>query len=89
MLESPHRLHTAKVVHDGEPVEGQTAVGEMVDVLNTEGVGTSVCNLVDGVTLMGNIPITAEYCPDTAHSGWITKRQRLIMFKDAEKTVTK
>ena len=42
MLECSHGLHTTQIVYYRETMEGETTVGEVVDVLNTEGIRTSV-----------------------------------------------
>lgn len=39
------RLHAVQLVHDGQTVEAEAAVGEAVDVLHAEGVGSSVSDL--------------------------------------------
>ena len=38
-------LHAIQLVHDGQPVEAETAVGEAVDVLKTKGIGAPVSDL--------------------------------------------
>lgn len=39
------RLHAVQLVHDGQTMEAEAAVGEAFDVLHAEGVGSSVGDL--------------------------------------------
>lgn len=38
-------LHAVQLVHNSQPVEAKTAVGEAVDVLDAEGIGAPVSHL--------------------------------------------
>ncbi|PVD30866.1 hypothetical protein C0Q70_10141 [Pomacea canaliculata] len=64
-----HWLHAPDVVHDGEAVEAQAAVAEVVDVLDSEGVWPPMRDVVDGVALHGDVVIASKHGPDAAH-GW-------------------
>lgn len=64
-----HWLHAPDVVHNGETVEAQAAVAEVVDVLDSEGVGPTMRDVVDGVALHGDVVIAPKHGPDAAH-GW-------------------
>ena len=64
---NPHGLHPVQVIHDRQTVEPETAVTEMVDVLNAERIGSPVRDVETSSALFRHVFITAEYRPDSAH----------------------
>ena len=54
------RLHAVQLVHDGQSVEAEAAVGEAVDVLKAEGVWPPVRYLHGAGALNGQALIAAE-----------------------------
>lgn len=61
------RLHAVELVHNGQAVEAEAAVGEAIDVLEAEGVGPSVSYLHGTCALNGQALVTAEQSPDATH----------------------
>lgn len=60
-------LHAVQLVHDGQPVEAETAVGEAIDVLKAEGVGAPVSDPHGAGALDRQTLITAKQSPDSTH----------------------
>lgn len=60
-------LHAVQLVHDGQPVEAEAAVGEAVDVLKAEGIGAPVSNFHGTGALNWQAVIAAKQSPDTTH----------------------
>lgn len=61
------RLHAIQLVHNSQPVEAETAVGEAIDVLESKGVRAPVSDLHGTGALNGQALIAAKQSPDTAH----------------------
>lgn len=68
-LPDAQRLHAVQLVHDGQPMEAEAAVGETVDVLDAEGVGASVRHLHGVGEVTRQAAIAAKHGPDTTHTG--------------------
>lgn len=68
-LPDAQRLHAMQLVHDGQPMEAEAAVGEAVDVLNAKGVGASVGHLHGVGEVTRQAAIAAKHGPDTTHTG--------------------
>ena len=62
-----HRLHAVDIVNDRQTMEGKTAVAEMVDVLDPEGIGTTMRYAQGTSTLFDDVLVTPKYCPDSTH----------------------
>lgn len=67
-LPDAERLHAVQLVHDGQPMEAEAAVGEATDVLDAKGVGPSVGHLHGVDELARQAVIAAEHGPDTTHT---------------------
>lgn len=67
-LDDAQRLHAVQLVHDGQPVEAQAAVGEAVDVLDAEGVGAPVGHLHGARQVSRQAVVAAEHGPDATHA---------------------
>lgn len=63
----PEGLHAVQLVHDGQPVEAEAAVGEAVDVLEAEGVRPPVGDLHGAGALRGQAVVAAEKSPNATH----------------------
>ena len=61
------RLHAVQVVHDGQPMEAERAVGEVVDVLEAEAVRSAMLDLKARRHLLVRVRLRAEYSPNAAH----------------------
>lgn len=60
-------LHAIQLVHDGQAVEAEAAVGEAVDVLEAKGVGAPVSDLHGIGALHSQALIAAKQGPNTTH----------------------
>lgn len=60
-------LHAMQLVHDSQPVEAKTAIGEAIDIFNTKGIGAPVTNLHGVAELNRQRLIAAKHSPDTTH----------------------
>lgn len=67
VLGHSHWLHPLQVIHNSKPVESEAASWKMVDTFNTETIGPSVCDLMDGITLEGNVILATKNCPYATH----------------------
>jgi len=67
VLEGAHGLHAAQIVHNGQAVEPQTAVLEVVDILNAERVWSAMRNLVYRVALVRDVAVRPKQRPDSTH----------------------
>ncbi len=66
-LLNAQRLHSIQLVHNSQPVEAKTAVGEAVDIFKSKGIRAPVCDLHGTGALNGQALITAKQSPDTTH----------------------
>jgi len=55
--DNPDRLHAVEVVHNGQAVEAESAVDEVVDVLEAEAVGPAVSDLKTGGHLFVDVRV--------------------------------
>jgi hypothetical protein len=67
IFKDSHRLHSRQIVNNGQTMEAERTVREMMDGFQSEGVGSPVSDLMSSVTLNGDIVITSEYSPNTTH----------------------
>ena len=63
----PEGLHAVQLVHDGQAVEAEAAVGEAVDVFEAEGVRAAVGDLHGAGALRGQAVVAAEQSPNPTH----------------------
>lgn len=60
-------LHAIQLVHNSQPVEAKTAVGEAINILNAKGIGAPVSDLHAAGELNWQTLIAAKHSPDTTH----------------------
>ena len=61
-------LHAIQIIHNGQMMESEAAVFEVIHTLNAESVWSAVCNLHASNALLAHTLITTEDCPDATHS---------------------
>ncbi len=60
-------LHTIQLVHNSQPMEAKTAVGEAIDILKAKGIRAPVSDLHGIGALNCQALITAKQSPDSTH----------------------
>ena len=63
-----HRLHSVKIIKNGEAMEGETAVLEVWDCLHAERIGAPMTNFHSTTSTFCEVCMQAKYSPDTTHS---------------------